>query len=146
MDYDFNRRAFRSVFDTPGIDPLATIYCACILLELSLKQHLNLCSTAGNGGHDLPQLLQRTAISNPRIRGLIASLSPQLSSSLSKLFSQSKKGTARNIPANSYPHIRYLRHSSDWPSQSSSDQDLCQVLALLKRIMHLLKYTAGVSL
>lgn len=146
MDYAYNRKAFRSVYVAPGVEPLAIAYCELVLTELALKENLSFCQTAQNGGHDLPQLIHRVAIRNPSVGISLNALRVQLASALSALFSQSKNGTARNVPSNSYPHIRYLRHISDWPTHSSSDADLLRVSTLMKRIMYLLKTRAGVSL
>ncbi len=146
MDYAYNRRAFRSVRNASNIEPLALVYCELVLTELGIKESLRFCQTPHNGGHNLPQLIQRVALRNPRAGVALNSLQVQLASALTALFSQSKLGTARNVPATSYPHIRYLRHSSDWPSQCSSDADLTALSSLMKRIMHLLTTGAGVSL
>lgn len=146
MDYDYNRLAFRSVVNAPTVEPLAATYCACVLLELGLKQHLKLCSTSLNGGHDLPQLLQRVSNRTPRVSPVVNSLQAQLAFSIAKLISQGKSGQARTVPANSYPHIRYLRHSQDWPAQHSSEADLKSLQQILKRISHYLTTSAGVSL
>ena len=143
MEYDYNRRAFQSVLNATNVDPLAAAYCLCVLLELSLKQHLNLCTSPSNAGHDLPQLLQRVGLKQPLHRTTCNALGPQLSALLARLHCQSKDGTARLVPQNSYPYLRYLRHSSDWETQSSEDADLKSLLAHLKRVSFFLKVSVG---
>ena len=78
MDYDYNRKAFRSVSKAVGIEPLAAAYSSCVLLELSLKQHLALISSTGNGGHNLPYLLQRVGLQHKRYLSLCNALQQQL--------------------------------------------------------------------
>jgi hypothetical protein len=146
MDYDYNRKAFRSVRATIDAELLVSAYNTCILLELSLKQHLNLCSTSGNGGHNLPYLLQRIGSQHGKYLAVCNVLQKQLGDSLHALFSQGRDGKARSVPSDSYPHIRYLRHESDWPSQRSSDADLRRLNGVLQRITSWLITTVKVDL
>lgn len=145
MNYDYNRKAFRSVCKATGIEPLAATYCSCVLLELSLKQHLNLTASASNGGHDLPALVHRVGQIHSRHAVVCNALQRQLGDSLGKLYSQSRMGVPRSVPMNSYPYIRYLRHDSDWPSDCTSEGDLVALHALLQRVISVLAYTIGVS-
>jgi len=145
MHYDYNRAAFRSVCQATGVNSLAVAYCSCVLLELSLKQHLNLISSALNSGHDLPQLVHRLGIQHTRYQSTCNALQRQLGDALRALFSQGRGGIARSIPSNSYPHLRYLRHSSDWPSSCSSDVQIAALNSLLQRIQSLMKRQLGVA-
>jgi|SRR5579863_6265625 len=145
MNYDFNRRAFKSVIRAANVEPLATVYCSCVLLELSLKQHLALVSSAANGGHDLPNLLQRIGHGNRRYLAVCNALQQQLADSLRSLFSQGRDGTARSVPSNSYPHIRYLRHTSDWTASCSSDAEIQALNGFLQRVISLLVKNIGVN-
>ena len=145
MNYDYNRKAFRSVCAASGIEPLATSYCACILLELSLKQHLNLVSTVSNSGHDLSALILRLGQAHRKHAATCNSLQSQLGYALRNLYSQGRNGVARTVPPNSYPHIRYLRHSSDWLSDCSSDVEVVALKSLLQRIITYFSYTIGVN-
>jgi hypothetical protein len=146
VSYDYNRAAFRSVCNAQGIHGLAMAYCSCILIELGLKQHLLLTSSTMNGGHDLPQLIQRLGHSNSRYIPACNALQRQLSDLLRSLYSQGSGGLPRAIPSNSYPHLRYLRHSSNWPTLCNSDTDITALNGLLQRIASLLRKNMGVQL
>ncbi len=146
MNYDYNRAAFRSVCTASGIHPLASAYCTCVLIELGLKEHLGLILASSNGGHDLPWLISRIGLISPKNKSTCSALQSQLQTALVKLFSQHKDGTAKSIPGRSYPHLRYLRHASDWPSQSSPDSDINDLNSLLKRIFSFLRTKIGVKL
>lgn len=139
MNYAYNRTAFRSVCDTPGVHPLATAYCHCVLMELSLKQYLAVSASPVNEGHDLPTLIQRVGLKNRRYLGFCNALQRQLADALRGLHSQGKDGGACIIPSRSYPHLRYLRHESNWPSPCNSDTDIDALNNLLKRITHLFR-------
>jgi hypothetical protein len=145
MDYDYNRSAFRSVIKAAGIHPLAVAYCSCVLLELSIKQHLALCSSADNGGHNLPALLQRIGLRHARYLAVCNALQRQLADSLRILCSQGRKGTPRTVPSGSFPHIRYLRHQSDWELPRSPDGDVAALNAILQRIISFLTSSIGVN-
>ncbi len=146
MHYDYNRTAFRSVSVATGVAPLAMAYCSCVLLELSLKQHLGLVATRGNGGHDLPTLIQRLGLAHSHHRATCSSLQAQLSRVLVSLHSQGRDGTARAVPSSSYPYMRYLRHSSDWGNSANSDAEIATLLSVVKRITFFLKNSVGVGI
>jgi hypothetical protein len=116
-----------------------------VLLELTIKQRLNLITTGANGGHDLPGLIHRLSRLDPKATTVLTSKQRQLSDSLRALHSQGKDGTAQNVPSNSYPHMRYLRHSSDWQTDASSDDDIIKLLAVVQSIEYFLKVTLKVT-
>jgi hypothetical protein len=145
MYFDHNRLAFRSVRSAPGVAPLVIAYCSCVLLELSLKQHLNLTITANNIGHDLPQLIQRLGLTHVRQRPTCSALQVQLADCLRRLCVQGKNGSPSRVPPNSYPHLRYLRHVTDWNSETSSDSDVKTLVALLNRIISFVQSSVGVT-
>jgi hypothetical protein len=139
MNYDFNRKAFRSLRSVPGLEPLAVIYGGCVLLELSLKQHLGLVQGVCNAGHDLPQLLHRTSLLQPKLSIPCLTLKTQLENQLNALFTQGRDGNPRPIPAQSYPYLRYLRHDSDWSKDASNDSQIVALRGLIDRIINLLQ-------
>ena len=141
MHFDYNRVSFRSVVNAPGVHSLAVAYCSCVLLELSLKQHLNLASC----GHDLPHLILRLGLAHRRHQTACNALQRQLSDALRKLFCQDKNGSHKPVPSHSYPYIRNLRNSSDWTSFSSSDTDLLNLENLLQRIISYLSTQIGIN-
>jgi len=139
MEYYYNRNAFRTATNAPGVAPLVLAYCSCILLELSIKQHLGMVSAGSNSGHNLPYLVQRLGLTYSRYRPLCSALQMQLGDALRNLHSQGKDGAPRAIPSDSYPYIRYLRHNSDWAAPSSSDADIMALNGLLNRIISLIR-------
>ena len=146
MYFDHNRLAFRSVRSAPGVAPLVIAYCSCVLLELSLKQHLKLVETANNPGHDLPHLIQRLGLTHARQRPTCSALQVQLTDCFRRLHAQGKNGAPVKVPANAYPHLRYLRHTSDWNSDTSSDGDLASLISILDRIISFTQFSVGVGL
>jgi hypothetical protein len=146
MEYDFNRKAFRSLRKVQNIDTLAAAYNDCVLLELSLKQRLGLVSGGSNSGHDLPQLLHRTGIHVGSYQPVINALKTQFENQLSGMKAQGRNGRPRGIPANSYPYLRYVRHTSDWPSDTVSDDQLSDFHKLVNRIINFLEHTLKVTL
>ena len=146
MHFDHNRAAFRSVRSATGVAPLVVAYCSCILLELGLKQHLNLITTANTAGHNLPYLIQRLGLAHSRHRVTCIALQSQLTDCLRGLQSQGKNGLPSPVPPNAYPHLRYLRHNSDWVAQASSDTDIALLNALLHRIISFTQSSIGVAL
>lgn len=145
MNYTYNRAAFRSVCDTPGVHPLADAYCTCVLLELSLKQYLTSTGPLVDHGHDLPTLLQRVGLKHTRYTFACNALQRQIADALRSLRSQAKDGSPCSIPSRSYPYLRYLRHDSDWPAPSSSDAEISALNGLLKRALDLLRKQIGVN-
>jgi len=144
MTFEYNRKAFRSACNANGIELLATAYCSCVLLELSLKQHLGMISVGNSVGHNLPFLVHRLGL-NMKYQRDCNALQAQLAALLANLYSQGTDGNPRRIPSNSYAHLRYLRHSSDWATHASSDGDISMLYGLLRRIIHLIKGSIGVS-
>lgn len=139
MEYDYNRNAFRTVTTATGVAPLVVAYCSCVLLELSIKQHLGMVSAGSNSGHNLPYLVQRLGLIHSRYRPVCNALQMQLGDALRNLHSQGKNGAPRPVPSDSYPYIRYLRHNSDWIPPSSSDADITALNGLLGRIISLIR-------
>ncbi|MCU1326107.1 MAG: hypothetical protein JWN34_1477 [Bryobacterales bacterium] len=146
MNYTYNRAAFRSVCDAPQVHPLASAYCACVLLELSLKQYLSTNVAALYEGHDLPRLLQRVGLRNSRYALTCNALQRQIADALRGLQSHEKDGNPCAVPSRSYPYLRYLRHSSDWPAPSSCDAEIRALNGLLQRTLDLLRRQIGVPI
>lgn len=130
--YDYNKKSFK--FGDPG-NLLLTLYCKLICLELFLKERI-----PNFNDHNVPdKLVEFTSNHSPTI-----TIGVNLGSELRKLYCSDKFNplTGRNVPQNSYPHMRYLRHESDFPAgttQVSSDEDLKQCLTLVDQIYKVLK-------
>lgn len=143
--YAYNRRSFGGTPTT-----LTRVYCRCVALELALKEELSLLSGRGNGGHNVPALLQsfagaKLASSSP-LKSHMSTLSGQLATRLSALWCQDQSGSATQVKAASYPYLRYLRHDSDgWALPRSSNADVQRLESTVNAIWVALK-SAGVSL
>jgi hypothetical protein len=151
MGYTFNRAAFRRVLPiTPSTATLLDVYAALVLIELALKEHLNLLSTNQNRGHDVPSLLLRVANNLPAAfahhKHVCNQLSVSLGDAIAALWCQGTNGAACKAPRSSYPYIRYLRHDSDWPPDHSTSANLVSLATQVARTSSFLKGSIGVSL
>lgn len=146
MTYAFNRSQFLQICGGGGtaIPPLAVAYCSLVLIELSLKDHLRLVSGTGNGGHDLPTLMNQLGTGlRGADKGTCNSLSTQLQNALSRMWCQGRQGRPQRVPSHSYPYIRYLRHVSGWPADRSTDADLAHLISVIASIRHFLAARIG---
>lgn len=134
MKYDCNRRAFRQAFALTGIETFLAAYTGCVLLELSLKQALGFVESPNNGGHDLLHLLTQVAQRNPKHAHACRAFNAQILNTSKNLICQGRNGRPSPMPPSSYPHLRYLRHSSDWSSDATKDEDIKKFLGLIQRI------------
>lgn len=146
MHYDYNKKAFRTLLQAADIDPLIAAYGGCVLIELALKQALDLTSSMGNGGHNLGMLIDQMAQRQPKQKINYDALKAQLNNSLKLLFCQGRKGIAQETPTGSYPHIRYLRHTSDWNSDCNTDDEIKSFYALIQRIINHLSTKGKISI
>lgn len=105
-----------------------------VALELLLKDVLNLVQSPENAGHDLPTLLTMLKQKDKRLVAPLNSLQTQLRERLTVIRCQGRAGTALSIPAASYPHVRYIRHESDWPSDYSTDAQLHAVCSTIEKL------------
>lgn len=134
MPYSYNRSAFRAG-TADSLPILLRTYCSLVALELGLKDALGLKGSPGNAGHDLPDLLNQVKDRNKRARGTISSIQTQLRDRLTSIRCQGRAGLPQSIPATSYPHIRYMRHTDDWPSDASADSELHAVLSTVRKLI-----------
>ena len=146
MEYDFNRKAFRSLRTAYGVDPLAVLYGSCVLIELGLKQNLGLLSTSSNTGHNIPALLHRVSVSYTMHRSVCNVLKTKFETELNAIFCHGRGGNPQMVPSSSYPYLRYIRHSTDWLNDSSTDADIQNLNALVDRIINFLTHTVGVAI
>jgi hypothetical protein len=119
---------------------LLRTYCALVSLELGLKDFLGLTESPGNGGHDLPDLLNQVKQHDQRLAGPINSIQTQLRNRLSSVRCQGKAGTAHSIPARSYPYLRYVRHEQDWDADYSTEGQLQDVHNIVQKLFSTLKH------
>lgn len=146
MDYEYNRKAFRAFRNAQSTEILPHVYLSCILLELALKQYLGLVKHTGNGGHNLPRLLQQLSIRHPRQKIVCDALMISLGNCLSSLYCQGKSGQPQRVPASSYPHLRYIRHTSDWQTEASTDDEIRNLKGIVDRIVNHLSKSVNISL
>ena len=115
MPHKFNQRAFSSL-DTNS--PLVRSYLKLVAIELALKDG-DLTNWSLN--HHIESMI--ASLGKPALTALAATLR----SALSNLWCEKKGGGgAARVSAQIYPHIRYLRHISDFAgvTDASSDGDL----------------------
>ena len=139
MPYVYNRGAFKAGSDN-ALPILLRTYCALVTLELGLKDYLGLTDSPGNGGHDLPDLLNQVKRVDSRLVGSINSFQTQLRNRLSSVRCQGKAGEAQSVPARSYPHLRYVRHQQDWAADFSSNAQLHAVHTTVTKLLGTLKH------
>lgn len=106
-------------------------------LELFLKEYLPTVGQVVPQNHDVPHMLKLLAQALPQSSAAnFNSLSMQLDGGLASLWCEEKGGGARKVKATSYPYVRYLRHSSDWPKPHSTDGDIANLFAVIQQILH----------
>lgn len=117
--FAYGRAAFAAVADLAAPShPLVAVYATLIRIELALKDY---DPSLRWHNHDLPLMLQHF--------GVDVSLKEQFENTLKALWAVGKDGTAKAVPAKSYPYLRYLRHVNDHGNADSSDD--AELLALL---------------
>jgi hypothetical protein len=108
-----------------------------VCLELFLKEHLPTVGQAAPQNHNVPEMLRLLAQTLPPPNAAtLNSLSMQLGGKLSSLWCEDKAGGPCNVKATSYPYVRYLRHSSDWPAPHSNDADIADLFNVIAQILH----------
>jgi hypothetical protein len=138
MPYSFNRIAFRSSLSGGiPIPVLLQVYSALVCLELFLKEHLPTVGQTALNNHNVPEMLKRLAITLPPAKAaMFNSLSTQLSGKLGSLWCEGKDGGPGKVKGTSYPYIRYLRHSSDWPLPHSTNSDVADLFNVIAQILY----------
>ncbi len=114
MPHNYNRTAFASGINNANANPLLSLYCSLVVLELAIKDYLY---TTNGGtwvtGHKIILWLDDLNES---------SLSRQLSTALSTLYCTAVNGSEVSVCPHKYPDIRYLRHGNDFPGKSTDTQ------------------------
>lgn len=124
MPHRYNVAAFQA--GVLPAHPLLQLYCSLVVVELALKDSSASWPTVG---HDVPQLLADFGES---------ALSVQLQGKLAALKCTGKDGSETPVRAAHYPHLRYLRHESDYPGKVK-DAELRGVLAVVADVMLVLR-------
>ena len=126
MPHSYARTAF-GVGRTSSSE-LLSLYCSLVLIELALKDR----TTPWMQGHFLSQWLTNEADAG------LTSLTQQLSSSLTQMKCTDRNGRSSAIRLDAYPDIRYFRHESDFPGETT-DAQLKSCLQLVRDIETVLK-------
>jgi hypothetical protein len=111
--------AFESA--SQGTQILLRLYCNLISIELRLKD----ARPQWQSGHDIGSMLADIGE---------AALSVQLRTKLSALKCTARDGTEVPVDPAQYPHIRYLRHETDFPG-AVKDADLDDAVLLIPDIL-----------
>lgn len=135
----YNRTAFHSMLASIGVPTLLRAYCGMVVLELALKDRLGLV----NIGHDIPEMLHRLSSGNPSLRAALNVLRSDLTNKLAKLYATKIDGTTVRVSPQSYPNVRYLRHTSDWPNDASTDDEIEELRICVDQVRAFLKSKAG---
>lgn len=142
----YNRTAFRPgrLDVTPQSSPLLSSYCRLVSIEMLLKDHLRHLGETVANTHDVPRMLTHLASKAPPKAALLNGLNTALKAGLTRLWCEGKSGT-QMVPASSYPHIRYIRHDSDFTSDCSPDRDIHDLEVLTQQIQALLFTMTGAT-
>lgn len=138
MPCSHNRAAFKAA-TANTLPTLIRTYSGLVLLELALKESLGIA----NLGHDIPLMLQRLATKN---RPQAAALNQQRSDITNKLIAirtTRKDNSIAYVRSAAYPDLRYIRHSSDWKSDASTDKEIEDLRICIDRLRTFLKTNMG---
>ncbi len=117
MPHSYNRAAFQGL--APGSNILLRLYCTLVALELSIKDHF--AGAGWRNGHRIVDWVTELGE---------AALAVQLSNRLGALMCTASDGNAAPVGGNSYPDLRYLRHTTDFAG-TSTDAQIQQALEIL---------------
>ncbi len=122
MPHSYNTQAFRLTVAQNG---LLELYCALVVLEISLKDRM----TTWSGNHDVPEFVTRAGET---------ALGQRLRTALVGLWCTDRWGGEAHVAAERYPDLRYLRHESDFAGKTS-DRELLAVLQIVRDIEAVLR-------
>jgi hypothetical protein len=131
MPHAYPRAAFQALVADNNLPPLARLYAALVTLELALKDDHQMSSGNWTAGHDVPTMMGN----------FDASLATTLGNALGSLRCTDKHGNDSPIASALYPHMRYLRHESDFPPPpiASSETDIAATLAVAMDCINVLR-------
>jgi hypothetical protein len=120
MAHKYPRNAFLTVGNGHGNHVLVRLYSVLVAMELALKDANRAIAGTWSSGHDVPTMMS----------AYDAALGGSLGVALSQLRCTDKFGNTAPVATSNYPHIRYLRHETDFPPPpvSSSDGDITATL------------------
>lgn len=146
MAHIYNRTAFRPgrLDITPLSSPLLSSYCRLVSIELLLKDYLRSLGETVQNTHDVPAMLAHLAAKKPTQAAILNALNSTLKTTLSGLWCEGQSGVQK-VPQKSYPHIRYLRHDSEYHVKCTPDKNVMVLEALTQQIQTLLFTITGAT-
>jgi hypothetical protein len=139
-----NLDSFLAVAD--GEDPLLCCYCGLVALELVIKHEVGLID------HNVIHGLNRFGISKAIdkfswARPKLAQLASKLRTDLVAIYANGIDGNPRNIPAESYPYLRYCRLEDDgWGAPCATDEQLVTLSKTIRQIRTFLRSNFSLSI
>lgn len=131
MPHKYPRNAFLIVGSGHGNHVLVRLYSVLVAMELALKDKNHAASGNWMSGHNVPAMMS----------AVDAALGATLGNALGHLWCTNVSGNAASVLANIYPHIRYLRHETDFPPplDSSTDDDITATLDIAIQCLGVIK-------
>lgn len=137
MPLHYNVRSFRTACADVGMPPFIRAYCGLMVIELAVKDVLNCHGLK----HDVQRMLQRLAQNHPhakKAKPALNSLNSKLSNMLSSLPCQTVANGIGTVRPSVFPDLRYVRHETDWPTNSCSEKDLENLRRHVDQLRHFL--------
>ena len=113
MAHKYPRVAFGEIVARIDLPPLPRLYAALVTLELALKDDHQGSTGNWTMGHDVPTMMAK----------FDGSLATTLGDAIVILRCTDRFGGNSPVSRNNYPHMRYLRHNSDFPPPPTATQD-----------------------
>lgn len=131
MAHKYPRNAFLTLGTGHGQPTIARLYAVLVAMELALKDAARAVSGNWTSGHDVPTMMSK----------FDAALGTTLGNALSQLRCTDQNGNCASVLSKTYPHIRYLRHETDFPPppDSSSDGDVETALNIAIQCLDIIK-------
>ncbi len=131
MPHKYPRNAFLTVGTGHGNHVLVRLYSVLVAMELAFKDNSHADTGSWTSGHNVPSMMS----------AVDAALGTRLGNALGQLRCTALDGNAASVSASVYPHIRYLRHETDFPPPhiSSSDGDIEETLAIAIQCLGVIK-------
>jgi len=137
---EYNKAGFRAAA-TGESHALPRVYCGLVLIELALKDNLNVPGLK----HDLPIMLRKVSLANRSHKAAINQHICELTNRLAVLHVSAVDGSPSRARATAYPDIRYVRHTSDWTEQFSTDKEIEDLRICVGKIRAFLKTNLAIS-
>jgi hypothetical protein len=114
MSHSYARQSFNSVGTDAGLPAIVRLYSSLVTLELMLKDAIAVDAGHWVSGHDVHTLMVTFDAG-------LAVLATNLRTGIGTLYCTDKNGNPSLVSGQAYPHLRYLRHSTDGFGAPHSD-------------------------